>query len=187
MPGDYTDSELLKMSPEEVAAAAARGWSRPAAASVEEQAKVDLQPRTAPEPRGDVWASKKSGSTLFTCPSGQTCRLRPLTPDRLMLEGILDNVNHLEMLAEKLVQEGQGLPPEKAATPTRQDFAELLSVINRVVPLAVAEPVVLPDPVEGEKHQDGVIYASDIDLDDRMAIMAEALKGIRALDRFRHS
>jgi hypothetical protein len=96
-------------------------------------------------------------------------------------------VNPLEVLAQKLVSESQGLPPEKATTPTREDLAELLGVINRVVPLAVAEPTVLPDPAEGEEYDPQALYASDIDLDDRMAIMAEALKGIRALDRFRHA
>lgn len=186
MPGDYKDSDLLTMSPEEVAAAAARGWSRPAP----EDALIrteEIRVR-APQPRGDVWARQKQGNdNLFTCPSGQTCRLRPVSPDRLMLEGILDNVNHLEVLAQKLANDAQGLPPEKAAAPTREDFAELLAVINKVVPIAVVEPTVLPDPAEGEEWKKGVIYASDIDLDDRMAIMAEALKGIRALERFRHS
>lgn len=191
MPGDYKDSELLTMSPEEVAAAVVRGWSRPAPEVAERPAYAGVEVRAkqvAPEPRGDVWQRRKAGSDdIFTCPSGQTCRLRPVSPDRLMLEGILDNVNHLEVLAQKLVGEAQGLPPEKATTPTREDFAELLTVINKVVPMAIVEPKVYPDPEDGEAFEDGILYISDIDLDDRMAIMAEALKGIRALDRFRHA
>lgn len=188
MPGDYKDSDLLTMTPEEIAAAAGRGWSRPKPEDRPEYAGVLVAPRPAPTPRGDVWQRQKAGSDdIFTCPSGQTCRLRPLSPDRLMLEGILDNVNHLEVLSQKLASDAQGMPPEKQTMPSREDFAELLMVINKVVPLAVVEPKVHPDPAEGEPFEDGLLYASDIDLDDRMAIMAEALKGIRALERFRHS
>lgn len=183
MPGAYNEKDLLAMSPEEIAAAAARGWNKPAADPAD--ARPETTDRT-PQPSGDVWKRRKSGADVFTCPSGQTCRLRSITPDKLLLTGILDRVNSLETLAAKLAHDAQGNPPVKETMPTREEFAELLSVINKVVPLAVAEPTVLPDPAPGEE-EDGVLYVSDIDLDDRMAIMAEALKGIRALDRFRNA
>lgn len=190
MPGDYKDSDLLSMTPEEIAAAAARGWSKPSAADAErpEYAGVSVEPKQlAPKPSGDVWARRKAGTDLFTCPSGQTCRLRPVTPDKLMLAGVLDNVNHLEALAAKLVSKAEGEPPTPDSVPTRKDFAELLNLVNKVIPLAVAEPVVLDDPAPGEDFVQGALYASDIDLDDRLAIMSEVLKGIRQMDRFRNA
>lgn len=181
MPGDYSDNEVRSMTPEDLYAAASRGWIKP----VTDPADLPVPVRESVTPAGDVWSKRKSSGDVFVCPSGQTCRLRQVTPDALMSVGILDKVTRLEGLAAKLVHEAEGHPPVEEGVPSREDFAELLSVINSIVPIAVAEPKVLPDPAPGEAEMDGALYASDIDLEDRLAIMEEALKGIRALDRFR--
>jgi hypothetical protein len=70
--------------------------------------------------------------------------------------------------------------------PSREDFRMLLEVLNALVPLAVEEPTVYADGAEVPEGVEDPIFASDIDLEDRMAIMDESLKGIKMLDRFRH-
>ncbi len=179
MPGTYTQEELTKMSPEEFAAAHANGFTR---------GEVNLG-SSVPQPKKDVWAQRAAGGVGqdFTCPSGQVCRLRDLDVDRLLEAGILDKVSRLEGLAENLVQQAEGAPPAATKLPTREEWAVLLETINQIVSLAVAEPYVYADPEPGTERTPGLIYVSDIDLNDRIAIMDESLKKVRALDRFRHA
>lgn len=187
MPGEYSDEDLLNMTPKEIAAAVERGWKKPVADRPEYAGVPVPRPQPKPEPRGDVWMSQIVGSDIFTCPSGQTCRLRPLEPDQLLIAGILDKVTRLEGLAQVLVNQAEGMPPEKQRLPSREEFAELLEVINLVVPLTVVEPTVLPDPKPGEEYDPKGLYVSRINLADRLAIMNKALEGVKALDNFRHS
>lgn len=139
-------------------------------------------PRPAPQPSKNVWGSKRPKP--FVCPSGQTCLLRRLEPERLMEAGLLDRVTRLEGLANELVQTAEGQPPSKRGLPSTEDFQKLLEVINLIVPLAVVEPKLYAE--DDSEAPEGAIYVTDVDLEDRMAIMEEALKGLRALDRFRH-
>ena len=206
MPGDrYTQDELRDMSREDFERAAANNFDRRSTetartteseaefsigASVMSATPVQINLGSAapkPEPRADVWTSKKKDKSYgFTCPSGQTCRLRPLEPQALLEKGLLDQITRLEGLAASLVDKAEGNPPAAKRMPTREELASVLEVLNLVVPLAVAEPVVLEIPEAGQdRHPDG-IYADDIDLEDRMAILEESLKGLKSLDRFRN-
>jgi len=205
MPGAedfYSIAELQGMSPSEFAEAQARGLRRPAvvAAPIEDRpaaAGLNLgssvpgmpgiqawQPPTLTAGGRNVWAAKKAGGTDFTCPSGQTCKLRPLSLEGLMMEGILDQVTRLEGLAQGLIDQASGLPPEKVKLPTREEFGELLKLVNKIVPMAVAEPRVYPDDYT-DTVPENAIMVSDIDLMDRVSILNEALKGLEKLDNFR--
>lgn len=188
MPGDYTDVEVAAMTPEDLYAAANRGWSKPRDPADAPRPEYSGVPVPRPAPSGDVWARRKThGGDIFTCPSGQTCRIQPLTPEGLLVSGILDDISSLESLAQQLVDKAEGTPPGKpnlSDLPDREDLAKLLKVINAIIPLAVIEPVVLHDPIPPATMEEGKLYASDIDLADRMAIMQHSLRGIENLARF---
>lgn len=176
MPGDYTNEEILELTPQQLYSAAQRGWKR--------EVPAVPAPVTKPEPRADVWASKAKSSEDFVCPSGQTCRLQSISPEDLLERGMLDQVTRLEGLADVLVQQAEGQPPQANKVPSREDFRALLEVLNAVVPLAVAEPKVYEDG--DESAPEDAIRVSDIDLEDRVAILEKALEKIRVLDRFRN-
>jgi hypothetical protein len=201
--GDYTLAELNQMTTGEYANASAHGFHKPvkspgAALVVELPEQITLpsavpQPVSTPEPDPNAWANAKSRQGKdFTCPSGQTCRLKPLDPERLLQAGILDKVTRLEGLADVLIQAAEGQPPTMAKIPSREELWMLLKTINELIPLAVEQPTVwaipdIDDPVvENRIRQADRIYVDDIDLDDRVAILEEALKGLRLLDRFRN-
>lgn len=213
MPGDrYTQQELSTMSREDFERAARNNFERPtdapetftfnvadAAARAAAQGAAGLTsmapsqinlrsaaptPTAAPDP--NAWATAKTKrSKDFTCPSGQTCRLRPLSPETLLEAGILDRITRLEGLASVLVDQAEGAPPKAATPPSRDDFKMLLGTINQLVILAVETPHLYEEDetVEGEEN---VIRVTDVDLEDRMAIMEEALRGLKLLDRFRN-
>lgn len=188
MIGDYTFAELNSMSQEELAEAQSREFRKATAVAGRSEAAGVFVGTSVPssdpqpQPSGNVWKRKKSGQD-FICPSGQTCRLRPLEPEALLREGILDQVTRLDGLAQQLVNNSQGLPPDKMQVPSRDDLAELLKLVNTATLLAVVEPRIYPDDAQGLGEDD--IRVSDIDLGDRLAILEESLKGVKALDNFR--
>jgi hypothetical protein len=203
MIGDYTGQEIAAMSRDDFEAAQAREFAKPSpepgqtnlafpvpAATTASAARGEIRIGSsvpARKPSGNVWASNAHGED-FVCPSGQTCKLRPLSPEKLLEAGLLDKISILEAMADKLAKASEGAPPDKVASmPTREEFGELMSVINTLVPLAVSQPTVWPLPAEGMPREDDRIYVDSIDLDDRMAIMNEALKGIRSLATFRRA
>lgn len=197
MMGDYTIAEIRAMSAADLVAAQERSFKKPlvssplagpievarAAAGIPVGSSVperDAQPADD----GNVWARNKTGGEEFTCPSGQKCRLRPLNIEQLMMEGVLDQVTRLEGLAQHLVNLSSGQPPEKQQMPSKEDFGKLLSLINVITPLAVAEPRVYAD--DDPSAPEDAIHVSDIELMDRVAIMEHALSKLKALDKFRH-
>jgi hypothetical protein len=202
MPGEaYTLAELTEMSPEDLAAARLNGFLKPdpgiygAPPAKRGEVYVGTSVPKPQQPRDDVWASQRGQASGydFICPSGQKCLLRTLSPERLLEVGILDKVTRLEGLADTLIKQAEGVPPEKQQLPSREDLAALLETINLLIPIAVVEPKLWADdaPELDAEHPDGMpadgIRCSDVDLEDRMAIANEALKGIRKLDPFRLS
>lgn len=201
--GDYTEEEIRSMSVAEMTRAQENGFRKPIArlrpeevhliASPGADAAVQVEswaPPSVTQPPVDdsdgrnVWRRKKSGGD-FTCPSGQKCKLRPLQLEALMMEGILDQVTRLEGLAQELINRAEGLPPEKQKMPSREEFGDLLGLINKIVPMAVAEPRVYSDDYT-DPVPENAIMVSDIDLMDRVAILNEALGGLKKMDNFRY-
>jgi hypothetical protein len=206
MPGEFSNSEynpteLREMSREDFDAAAARGFKRPRPeAPFPVPAGADLTsatptritlgsavPKSSPIANPNAWVEKKSRPRPFTCPSGQTCLLQSIAPEALLERGLLDQISRLEGLADELVQKAEGQPPTKPKMPSREDFKGLLEVLNAILPLAVVEPVIAEMPAEGESRNPELIYPDDVDLEDRMAILEESMKALRALDRFRNA
>ena len=184
MPGDYSTEELQSMSAGELMSAQTRGFRKPLLAAPGDSDDAASKRTEQPVDSANVWArNKKSKGKDFTCPSGQTCRLKPLSIEGLMIEGILDQVTRLEGLAQQLIDRAEGQPPAKQKMPDRKDLQDLLQLVNKVVPLAVAEPAVFQDN-DLTAPQD-CIRISDIDLEDRIAILNESLKGLKNLDNFR--
>ncbi len=199
MPGDrYTPEEILAMTPDEFASAKSRGFDRigpiteanvsfsvPAGADLTSSTPSQINVGSAvpkPEPRSDVWSTKRKPKD-FVAPSGQTCLLMPLQAQTLLEKGILDRITRLEGLAADLVDVAEGQPPSKAVAPSSEDLELLLETLGVVIPLVVVEPKVYGD--DDKDAPEGAIRVRDIDLEDRIAILEESMKGLKALDRFR--
>lgn len=197
MPGDSTPN-FAAMTPEEF-----RAWQE---STVDSNIKTDFKINEAlagaaltsatpsqinlgssaprPEPRADVWSTKKV-ATDFVCPSGQTCKMVRLQPQTLLEKGLLDKITRLEGLANELVDGAEGQPPKATAIPNSEDLQMVLDTLGMVIPLVVVEPKVYED--DDKDAPEGAIRVRDIDLEDRMAILEEAMKGLKALDRFRNA
>lgn len=193
--GEYTAAEIAAMDAATFQAAKESGFRKALVASPLAQAVAQAEaaginlgssvPARDAQPSGDenVWGRKRKGDRDFVCPSGQKCRLRRIEIDQLVMAGVLDQVSRLEGLAQNLIDKAEGQPPAKTAMPTKEDFQALLSLMNVVVPMAVAEPKLYADD-DPDRPADG-IRVSDVDLEDRIAILNEALAGVKLLDNFR--
>jgi hypothetical protein len=202
--GDYTAVELSQMTPADFAAAQARGFSKPLVASPladvqdAQAALAELKQQAAgiqvgssvpgrpqqPQTGGNVWGAKRSGDRDFICPSGQKCRLRKIEIEQLVMAGVLDQVTRLEGLAQTLIDASEGTPPAQQKMPSKEDFQTLLNLLNVVVPMAVVEPKLWAD--DDPTAPADAIRISDVDLEDRIAILNEALSKVKLLDNFRH-
>jgi hypothetical protein len=188
MPGEYTTEEMQNLSPVEFAAAKARNWRK-----TEDEPLLGAKPTaevnlgtSVPGEYGSSWAAGGSAEYDFVVPSGERCRMKELEIEHLLQAGILDDVSRLEGLADELIERAEGAPPQAKKLPSREEFADLLRVINVLVTLAVVKPHVHLD-TETDTVPAGSVAVSRIALEDRAAIMERALKGLRALDRFRNA
>jgi hypothetical protein len=122
----------------------------------------------------------------FNTPSGKLCRLRKPTPLQLLQAGILDKVTRLQGLSAGLVDEAEGVPPGKEAE-VLSSLPALLEVLDALVPIVVVKPTILPLPPENQMRNPQSRYVDSVDFFDKVAIMEQALQGVKALDSFRNA
>lgn len=199
----YSTGELLSMNPEELRVAQANGFVKPGPASpsvyrrlsdvpLPDEDVVELPASEAPgyqvmgSAPANPYAPTEWGNDLydFRVPSGQLCQMRKLRPENVMHTGLLDKITRLPALAEEQVHKAQGLPPD-AQMPTKEQLAQVIAVVNEMLPLVVVQPVVCPDDTPAEERPVGSVLVSDIELFDRIAIMNRATQGVAKLDNFR--
>jgi hypothetical protein len=120
----------------------------------------------------------------FKVPSGQLCRMRKIQPEELVGAGIIDQLTRLPGLVQGEIDKAEGARPADVM-PSSSDIGELLSVLNKLLPLVVIKPTVLPNPEKGEPRVPGAVYVADIELADRIAIMERVTGGVQKFDAFR--
>jgi hypothetical protein len=151
--------------------------------------RTALPSPSAPQvrPAAEVWGSNEFD---FVCPSGARCRMRKLMPEKLLESGILDQLTSLPGYVAEVVDKAEGQPPKKDDEVNPKDITSVLEVLEKLIPMVVVEPGVSPVPVPDEtghvpERREGRIYTDSIELQDRIAIMERAVKGVRRLEPFR--
>lgn len=153
------------------------------------------QDHLAPSP----WAAnaKRRGGFDHVVPSGQTCRIKPIPLEDLVLGGIIDDVDAITKIvdsdiAAKIKPTGRAADAESNA-----DAADglkfiqspaghtAIALMNKIVPLVVVEPTILPEPADGEERIEGAIYVTDIDLADRADIFSVVMAPTEKAAQFR--
>lgn len=149
----------------------------------------------------------------ITVPSGQRALVRRPGVHGLVAAGVLDHVDSLTaIVGEKHIKRVKGKPAAteidvKSLAKDGKRLAESLDIIDKIVCHIVLKPSIEPTPVcqvcnknlewhawadaKEVDHQpviefdDGVIYASMIDLEDKMFLLNFAVGGTRSLESFR--
>jgi hypothetical protein len=171
----FTTKELAEMSPEDLRAAQANGFVKPATA----------QPSPPATPQ-DPYAVTAWGETEydFRTPSGQLCRMKKLRPEELVEAGLLDRITRLPAFADAEVRKAEGQPP-LSSIPSKEDLAVVVETLDELIPMVVVKPHVARVPKDGEGRVEGVVYTDMIELTDRIAIMERAVQGVSKMDKFR--
>lgn len=198
MPEMYSREELAAMDGHEYAAAAANGFNRPEALKVpfrdsgnRPSVNLELDPELGPATQKSPPSSPPqdpydwSGTTEheFTVPSGRKCLLKNADVKELAAAGILDKVTRLQGLADKLVKQSQGEPPEKEGD-MGKSILQLEEVLDKLVPLVVIKPRLSP-AVPMEERLKGRVYIDTVDFVDKVAIANHVLGALAKFDNFR--
>lgn len=144
----------------------------------------------APEPKQDwsakplVWGAARTYE--WTAPSGQRALLNRLKPEQLIKHGLLNKLNTLTVTTDRLVTKAEGQRPQPAiSVEDVNTISGLLDLMQDLLPLLVAEPRLVRDPDNEDERKSDVLYVSDIELNDRIALMNEAVSALIPMEAFR--
>ncbi len=155
------------------------------------------------------WKSKsKTGEYELELPSGNTALVRGIRPEAFLESGLIPDP--LQGLIQSAINSKKGLPPSKvneiAADPKK--LAAAMEMFDRVLVYCVIEPsCVMPplcdhcgerenvgehiDKQHDEYHKfnatydEDVLYADQVDLDDKQFIFQWSIGGVADLETFR--
>ena len=164
-----------------------------------------LAPTTARE-----WKGKKSQQgTELLLPSENVALVRQMSPQAFLSSGMIPDP--LTAMITKAINSKRGLPPSAIndLSDDPKKLVEALLMVDRVVCHVVVQPTVEMPPVcvtcgeyanadqheqpshpEYHKYQEGdrdpdVLYADELDMEDKMFIFQWCLGGVRDLETFR--
>ena len=140
----------------------------------------------------------------LTCPSGQTCLVRPVDIRSLMAEGILTKLDVLTQLVEtkhvsKKAKGGQNSKKSQEMTDAvimkklmadPEKLKEALLTVDKVVIATVIAPKLYPtvnddgQEIEWTERIDGLVYIDTVALPDKMFLMNHAFGGTKEVARF---
>lgn len=120
-------------------------------------------------------------------PSGNTCLARRKTLDVFLKRGSIPN-SLLALIQRQMDQvDGREVKPADL-TDMMEDpkaLGDIIALADAVVCECVVEPRVYPTPKNEEERDDELLYADEVDLDDKMFVFSWATGGTKDLERFR--
>lgn len=144
------------------------------------------------------YAPKQWQSDRFEiqCPSGQLCLARKLQMEDIVHLGIIDEMDMFTEFAANMgeVADDKGDEAAMDVIKDKDRFAKIVEIVDKVVAEVVVEPKLVRPVKKGRKgqetplpeseYEDGVIYTSFVDFNDRMHIFSSVFTG-ETIDQFR--
>lgn len=156
-----------------------------------------------------TWGSKKKASTFeLDLPSGNTVLCKRVDMPTLLASGAFPDTL-MSIVSEKIdtatgaSDKPQEMDPTvvKGVLEDPKKLGELFDAIDKIVPLVVAQPVVINhkrevmdandqptgkfEVIPDEDRDDEIVYTDAIDLEDKMFIFQYAVGGTREVEDFR--
>lgn len=167
---------------------------------------MEQQEALVPTSAGDWKGRVLVDGTDLQLPSGNVARVKPVSPTDFMASGMIPDP--LTAMVRQAIHTKQGLPPSKmeAMLNKPEQLRSAMEMFDRVLTHAVIMPHVEMPPtcIEcGEYNTDmqhgedthewqpgerdpQVLYADEVDLNDKVFIFQWCLGGTRDLEQFRH-
>lgn len=127
------------------------------------------------------------------------CLVRRPGPMDLVAAGLLDHYDSLSAMVkiehfDRVDEKGSGTTKEgeeavldqlKGLAENKDALKGMLSMLDQLVVIAVVAPKVALQPTDEEERIPGVLYADEVDLEDRLAILNFAMGGTKQAEPFR--
>ena len=138
-----------------------------------------------------AWGSNAdSMGTDLVFPSGQVALVRRPGLQGLLKEGILHNLDTLTPFIEEHSAAANGRKPkagpsvaEIMADPKAVD--QLMHVLDRITTSCVVQPEIKMTPNDPTSRVAGVVYADQVEMEDKLFLFQFVVGGTRDLERFR--
>lgn len=124
-------------------------------------------------------------------PSGNVAKIRQIPMPTLLADGLFpdslagfvrDAIN-VDKPKEEVQKEANEQLGKMVQEPEK--MAEMFSLFDKITVLAVVEPVVTAAPENEADRDDDLLYADEVDLEDKMFIFNFCVGGSKDLERFR--
>lgn len=146
-----------------------------------------------------VWGKGSGGSSdgpvEVKCPSGQMCLAQRPGLEGMIKAGLLKDFNALAGIVgvkidakknpAKALKAAQGKISAEKLFENPEMLDNMLHMVNKITCHVVVEPEVHMPPNDVTNRKRDLIYADDIDLNDRMFLFNWAMGGSNDLDSFR--
>jgi hypothetical protein len=128
----------------------------------------------------------------MTVPSGQKCRVVPLSLQELVFDGIIDDVDAVSKLVDsELIAPKTSTRAKKTAAQVGMDFLKdpnarkAFEIMDKVLVAVIVAPKIYTNPAEGEEPDPSKIYIRNVDLRDKIAIFERVMTGVEKTAQFR--
>lgn len=135
-----------------------------------------------------AWDTRAENLVDLTCPSGQLCQVRKPGTEGLMKLGLLERLDNLTgtVHTDHIARvKGEVTPEVPDITNDPVARKEMLDIMNQIVAVTVVQPKLSEDVEKASDRVEGLVYMSDVDLEDKTFIMQYALGGSADLATFR--
>ena len=153
-------------------------------------------PKTEAEDKyaAGAWGSSQFGGVQdLEVPSGQMCLVKRPGVEGLLREGVLRDIDSFTALVNTEHIEKKGKKAGKPADSTQavaklmqdpEKVANMMHTIDRVITHVVIKPRVEMTPNDPTRRKKDIVYADQIDINDKMFIFNFVVGGSRDIERF---
>lgn len=153
---------------------------------------TDHKPKTQKPKKNGVSSAKdfkkKSAVVELKLPSGHTCLAKPMRITKMLEEGFFPD----DLRAVIMKQIGEEKPDDKAVSDSMSSVIgdmgklnELMQVFDRITATVIVEPKVYMAPEDDADRDEELLYADEVDMEDKTFIFQWAVGGDKDLERFR--
>lgn len=133
---------------------------------------------------------KKKVQIELELPSGNVALVRAMRITDMLAEGFFpDNMRAVVMEQITKAEKGTEVQSDELSVEAMfsdpNKMGEMFEIFDKVLLSCVIEPKVLPAPAHGEERNEELLYADEVDLDDKVFIFQWAVGGDRDIDKFR--
>lgn len=116
-----------------------------------------------------------------------TCLARRPGPSGLVKLGILDSLDSLTALVndKHLSDQKADADTIKRLAGSQKDLAKAMDLMDKVLVACVVDPPVARPPADGEPRDPELLYADDVDFEDKSFLLQWAMGGTGDWERFR--